>query len=86
MIPIDSSFQKLQKLNFKQCFHGEALFFAEIFQNLNKNVNVPIDLKRAISEMNKLENAKEAMKKVVSAKHADKLEANINALKAGYDF
>lgn len=32
------------------------------------------------------ESAAEAMKKVVSAKHADKLEANINALKAGYDF
>ncbi|MBR3961810.1 MAG: 2-oxoacid:acceptor oxidoreductase family protein [Clostridia bacterium] len=32
------------------------------------------------------ESAAGAMKKVVSAKHADKLEANINALKAGYDF
>ncbi len=32
------------------------------------------------------ESAAEAMKKVVSAKHADKLEANINALKAGYEF
>lgn len=38
-----------------------AIIFAEIFQNLNKNVNVPIDLKRAISEMNKLENAKEGL-------------------------
>ena len=34
-----------------------AIIFAEIVQNFNKNVNVPIDLKRAISEMNKLENA-----------------------------
>ena len=26
-----------------------AIIFAEIFKNFNKNVNVPIDLKRAIS-------------------------------------
>ncbi len=32
------------------------------------------------------DSAVEAMKKVVSAKHADLLEANINALKLGYDF
>ena len=32
------------------------------------------------------DNACEAMKKVVSAKHADLLEANIKALKMGYDF
>ncbi|MBR6789150.1 MAG: 2-oxoacid:acceptor oxidoreductase family protein [Clostridia bacterium] len=32
------------------------------------------------------ENAKEAMKKVVSAKHANLLEANIKALKTGYDY
>ena len=32
------------------------------------------------------ENAKEAMKKVVSAKRADLLEANITALKTGFDF
>lgn len=32
------------------------------------------------------ESAAEAMKKVVSAKHADKLEANINALRAGYEY
>ena len=32
------------------------------------------------------DSAVEAMKKVVSAKHADLLEANIKALKMGYDF
>lgn len=32
------------------------------------------------------ESAAEAMKKVVSVKHADKLEANIKALKAGYEY
>jgi Pyruvate/2-oxoacid:ferredoxin oxidoreductase gamma subunit len=32
------------------------------------------------------DNACEAMKKVVSAKHADLLEANINALKLGYNY
>ena len=33
-----------------------------------------------------LENACEAMKKVVSARHQDLLEANVKALKAGYEY